>query len=634
MNSPHPSHAAGQNSGQSGFWPSLLTFGFLAAIATTHLAAADPQLSTAGISPKGNLALSVTGTAGASVLVESSPTLTDWTAIGSVVLTNGAAGFFLPPGDDFAFLRTRNVDPASLPSAPTIVPKVNADFVKSRFESGDGQTVKFLDDAGYTYEILLTEDALVDSAVLQFAVVNQATGFPAGWNYLTGIQITPFTAALLGDSTLTITAPAGATLGTVAAVAWSTSGREVHLVPRTVNGSRVVIPMGHLGGFGLCKITGTPSGPIATSHPADSVAWIEQQIALAQLQGTLTQSRHASPSGVGGGSPMRPAAETLGAVVFEEMIQRGVTARLRSALYSDDRLEQGLREYNMITHGLEGELANPVNTDLRQLIQETDALALQALNSSIDRAFARCRAKSVKALIRLYRDIRWTRRGRISQVISLADRARFRDLLSRAARFKLELLSSTAYNIASGTVLASVSAEFTLSFPVTDLETKGKARISGTAPVAIDTTSWNNPPEGCSAQSGPAPGNGAVYNLGVKSADLDIDSHIVYGDDDIAVPEISLEWDPFTAAPLEHYVLTCLGHAIPQPGGFWAAAFGSLHKSEIQQISDGRQVLFVPSIGYDGGRKEYRKEYLQTGAVGTGSASETTTLRVTFLGVE
>ncbi len=219
-------------------------------------------------------------------------------------------------------------------------------------------------------------------------------------------------------------------------------------------------------------------------------------------------------------------------------------------------------------------------------------------------------------------------------MISLADRSRYRDLLSRAARFKLELLSSTAYNIASGSVLTSVSAEFTLSFSAADLEANGKARISGTAPITIDTTSWNNPPAGCTAQSGPGPGTGAVHNLGVDSVDLDIDSHIVYGDDDIAVPQLSLEWDPFTTPPLEQYVLTCAGHAIAQPGGFWTAAFGALHKGEIQQASDGRQVIFVPSIGYDGGRKEYRKDYLQTGAVGTGSASETTTLRVTFLGVE
>ena len=634
MNSSIVSKVRISNQKRSGFIRHLITSGVLSAIATVRLLAADPRLSTAGISPKGNLSLSVTGTAGASALVESSPNLADWTAVGSVVLTNGAAGFYLPPNDDFAFLRTRIVDPASLPSAPTIVPKVNQDFVKSRFESGDGQTVKFLDDAGYTYEILLTEDALADSAVLQFAVVNQATGFPAGWNYLTGIQITPFTAALLGDSTLTITAPAGASLGTVAAVAWSTSGREVHMVPRTVNGSQVVIPMSHLGGFGLCKITGTPSGPIAASHPVDSVAWIEQQIALAQFQGTLTQSRHASPLGLGGGSPISPAAETLNAIVSEEMIQRGVIGRLRSALYSDDLLEMGLREYNMITRGLEGELANPVNSDLRQLIQETDALALQALNSSVDRAFARCQAKSVKALVRLYRDIRWTRRGRISQVISLANRERFRDLLSRAARFNLELLSSTAYNIASGSVLTSVSAEFTLSFSVAELGSQHKARISGSSPIAIDTTSWNSPPAGCTAQSGPVPGTGAVYNLSLKSEDFDIDSHVVYGDDDIAVPQIGLEWDPLAASPREQYVLTCLGHEVQQPGGFWAAAFGSLHKSEIQQASDGRQILFVPSIGYDGGRREYRKDYLQSGAVGSGSASETTTLRVTFLGVE
>ncbi len=368
MNTIHLSHAAGQNPGRSGFWRSWVASGFLAVIATARLVAADPQFSAVGISPKGNLTLSVTGTAGTNVLIESSPTLTDWTAVGSVILTNGAAGFFLPPDDDFAFLRARNVDAASLPSAPTIVPKVNQDFVKNRFESGDGQTVKFLDDAGYTYEILLTEDALVDSAVLQFGVVNQAKGFPAGWNYLTGIQIAPFTAALLGDSTLTITAPAGVALDTVAAVAWSTAGVEVHMVPRTVNGSQVVIPIRHLGGFGLCKITGTPSGPIATSHPSDSVAWIEQQIALAQFQGALTQRRPASPLGERGGAPISPAAETLGAVIFEEMIQRGVTARLRSALYSDDRLEQGLREYNMITENLDSEIANPVNTDLRQLI--------------------------------------------------------------------------------------------------------------------------------------------------------------------------------------------------------------------------------------------------------------------------
>jgi hypothetical protein len=599
---------------------------------TARLIGADPLLSPIGITPKGNLSFSVTGPAGASALIESSPNLTDWTAIGSVVLTNGTAGFFLPPGDDFAFLRTQIVDPASLPSAPAITPKVNTDFVKSRFESGDGQTLKILDDAGYSYQVVITEDALADSAVLKFEVVNQATGFPAGWNYLTGIQISPAPVPLLGESTLTITAPAGTQLGTIAVVAWNSVGREVHLVPFTATDSQVTIPMNHLGGFGLCKIGATPTGSIAASHPADSVAWLEHQIALAQIQGALTQRHPDSPLNGRGGDARRPAEDTLGAQLMARDMRATVTGHLRSALYSDDRLEQGLREYSFMTAVLDYFLSNPANTQLAQLVQETDTLALQALNASVDRAFARCQSGNIKALVRLFRDVRWTRKGRISRVISLADRARYLDLLSRAARFKLEMLSSTAYNIASGTVLTSVSAEFTLGFTAIDLENH-KARIKGTATTTIDSTSWNQPPAGCTAQSSPATGTGAVYDLHFTSVDGDIDSHIVSTDEDIAVPQASLEWDPFTAAPLEHYVLNCAGVAIPQPGGFWTAAFGSLHKGELQTASNGHQVLFIKSLGYDG-RREFRKEYQQTGSVGSGSATETTDLRVTFLGVE
>ena len=632
MNSPHASHAAGLNLVRPGLGRHVFASGILATFATARLFAADAQLSTAGISPKGNLAFSVTGTAGATALLESSPNLTDWTAIGSVVLTNGAAGFFLPPGDDFAFLRTQIVDPASLPSAPAITPKVNQDFVRSRFESGDGQTLKVLDDAGYTYQVVITEDALADPAVLKVEVVNQATGFPAGWNYLTGIQISPASAPLLGDSILTITAPSGTTWGTIAAVAWNAVGKEVHLVPFTVTEGQVTIPMNHLGGFGLCKIAGTPSGSIAASHPTDSVAWLEQQFALSQLQGQLVERHLDSPSEGRGGSSQRPTQDTRGAQIMARDIRATVTGHLRSALSSDDRLEQGLREYNSMTAILDHFLANPVNTELAQLVKETDALAIQALNASVERAFARCQTRSIKALVRLFRDIRWTHRGRISRVISLADRERYRDLLSRAARFKLEMLSSTAYNIASGTVLTSVSTEFTLGFSVADLEAR-RGQIKGTAATTIDSTSWDQPPAGCTAQSSPATGTGAVYNLHFRSVDSDIDTHIVSSDEDIVVPQASLEWDPFTAAPLEHYVLNCEGRAIPQPGGFWAAAFGSLHKGEIQTAGNGRRVLFINSIDYDG-RTEYHKEYQQSGAVGSGSGSETTDIRVTFLGVE
>ena len=632
MNPPTSSKIPGRKQNRAGLLRRLICFGVPASMATARLSAADPQLSPLGITPKGNLSFSVTGTAGASALIESSPNLTDWTAIGSVALTNGAGRFFLPPGDDFAFLRTQIVDPATLPSAPAITPKVNSDFVKNRFESGDGQTLKILDDAGYTYQVVITEDALADPAVLKFEVVNQANGFPAGWNYLTGIQISPSAAPLLGESTLTITAPAGASLGTIAVVAWNAAGREVHLVPFSVTDNQVTIPMNHLGGFGLCRITGTPSGSIAASHPTDSAAWLEQQIALAQIQGALTQRHPDSPMAGSGGASRHPTEDTFGAMLMARDMRATVTGHFRSALSSDDSLEQALREYAIMTSVLDYFLSNPANTDLAQLVHETDTLALEALNGSVDRAFARCQSGNIKALIRLFRDIRWTHKGRISRVISLADRARYLDLLSRAARFKLEMLSSTAYNIASGTVLTSVSAEFTLGFTAADLENHN-ARIKGTTPSTIDSTSWNPPPGGCTAQSSPATGTGAVYQLHFTGVESDIDSHIVTSDENIVVPKASLEWDPFTAAPLEHYVLNCAGQSIPQPGGFWAAAFGSLHKGELQTASNGRQVLFLNSIDYDG-RREFHKEYLQTGSVGSGSASETTDLRVTFLGVE
>ena len=632
MNSPSVSQVRVLNPKHPGLIRQLFASGVLSAIATARLVAADPQLSSVGISPKGNLSFKVTGTAGASALIESSPNLTEWAAIGSVVLTNGAAGFFLPPGDDFAFLRTQIVDPASLPSAPAITPKVNQDFVKNRFESGDGQTLKILDDAGYTYQVVITEDALAAAKVLKFEVVNQAAGFPAGWTYLTGIQISPAPVSLLGDSALTITAPATVALGTIAVVAWDGAGKEVHLVPFSTTNSQVVIPLNHLGGFGLCKIAGTPSGSIAASHPTDSIAWLEQQIALAQLQGKLVERHPDSPLVGHGGSSKRPTQDTLGAQAMARIMVTSATYHLRSALSSDDSLELGLREYNAMKSLLDHFLANPENTDLAQLVQDTDTLALQALIGSFDRAFSRCQAGNIKALVRMYRDIRWTHEGRVSQLISLAQRDHFRDLLSRATRFKLEMLSSTAYNIASGSVLTSVSAEFMIGVSVADFENH-VGRITGTATTTIDSTSWIQPPAGCSAQSSPVTGTGAVFDLQFTGVDGDIDTHIVSGDEDIQIPQAVLQWDPFTAAPVEEYVLTCDGRSIAQPGSFWGAAFGSLHKSEIQIAPTGRQVLLVDTFNYEG-RGVYHKEYLQTGSVGSGSASETTNLRLTFLGVE
>ena len=632
MNSPTVPKDRVPNRKRFGLLQRLIPCGVLAAIATARLVAADPQFSAVGISPKGNLSFQVTGTAGTSALIESSPNLTNWTAIGSVVLTNGAAGFFLPPGDDFAFLRTQIVDPASLPSAPAITPKVNQDFVKNRFESGDGQTLKILDDAGYTYQVVITEDALAVSQVLKFEVVNQAAGFPAGWTYLTGIQISPAPVSLLGDSALTITAPAGVSLGTIAVVAWDGAGKQVHLVPFSTTNSQVVIPLHHLGGFGLCKIAGTPSGSIAASHPTDSVAWLEQQIALAQLQGMLVERHPDSPMVGHGGSSKRPTQDSRGAQLMARLLLTSATYHLRSALSSDDSLEQGLREYASMTGLLDYFLSYPGNTDLAQFVQETDTLALQALIGSFDRAFSRCQAGNIRALVRMYRDIRWARQGRVSRLISLAQRDHFRNLLSRATRFKLEMLSSTSYNIASGNVVTSVSAEFMIGISVAEFEAHGH-RTSGTATTTIDSTSWIHPPAGCSAQSGPIPGTGAVFDLQFTGVDSDIDTHIVSGDEDIQIPRAVLQWDPFTTAPVEEYVLTCEGRPIAQPGSFWGAAFGSLHKSEIQIAPTGRQVLLVNTFNYEG-RGLYHKEYLQTGSVGSGSASETTDLRLTFLGVE
>lgn len=631
----HDSHGpttkhAGMAQFQPWFQRGMLAAGAILAAGTAL--ALDPQLTAKGISAKGNLQLSVTGAPADTVVIESSANLSEWNPVGSLQLTNGSARFYLPPADDFAFLRTRSVDPSILPASPSFTPKVNADFVKTRFENGDGQTLRILDDAGYTYEIVLTEDALADSAVIKFEVVNQAAGFPAGWNYLTGIQISPFSIPLLGESTLTITAPAGKPFGSVAAVAWNTDGTQVHLVPRTASGTQVTIPLNHLGGFGLCTYPSPLSGPLATSAPIQAVAELEQRLALAQLKGVLPLRQSSSPQRKGGGSSARPLADSESAQYLANELRSLATHHLRTALYSDMYLESSLQEYNGMGALLDPLLADPRNTDLAQVAQEIDALAIQALNASIDRAFERCKSGNLRALIRLYRDVRFTRRGRVARAISVAQRARFKDLIERAARFKFELLSSTAYRINSGTVLSSVSATFTLAFPPAEIGAP-KNRISGTATTTIDTTSWNNPPGGCAVRSSPVPGNGAVYRLSIYTPDLDIDSHIVSTDEDFAIPHLSLEWDPFTVAPLEKYVLTCAGFEIPQPGGFWGSAFGALHKDEIQRTADGRQVLFVDTLRFDG-QKEFRKEYLREGAVGSGSASETTDLRITFLGVE
>jgi hypothetical protein len=359
---------------------------------------------------------------------------------------------------------------------------------------------------------------------------------------------------------------------------------------------------------------------------------MEQRLALAQLRGVLALRHADSPLRNGGGSSARPLADSESAQYLATELRSLATHHLRTALYSDTYLESSLYEYNGLSALLDPLLADPRNTDLAQVAQDTDALAVRVLKASIDRAFERCKAGNIRALIRLYRDVRLTRQGRVARVISLADRARFKDLLERAARFKFELLSSTAYHINSGTVLSSVSATYTLAFPPAELGDP-KNRISGTAVTTIDTTSWNQPPAGCAVRSNPVPGTGAVYRLSIYTPDLDIDSHIVSTDEDFAIPRLALEWDPFTVAPLEKYVLTCAGFEIPQPGGFWGSAFGALHKDEIQRAANGRQVLFVDTLRFDG-QKEFRKEYLRDGPVGSGSASETTDLRITFLGVE
>ncbi len=609
----------------------LMALALCGSLVSVQTRAIDFKLSSNGLSPKGNLGFDLAGPSKSSAVVETSPNLVDWTSAGLVTLTNGQSGFFLPPTSDELFCRVREATTNDFPRTPSFIPAVNSDFVKTTFVTDDGLEIKFTDDGGFTYDVTFGSDSLFEPLDVVMEVVNDTTELPSGWTYLGGIQLSPFPTPVFGDAQLVITTPAGTDISKVVAVTWDAGGKNLHLVPHTIAEAKITIQLNHLGGFGLCSVTGKIGGPVLEARPYRKMDTTEQLLALAQLgllnnEGTGLKAQSELSAQAGSLPPLTPC--DFGSA-FERLISREVLQPLHAALYSDSTLEESLHNYAGITADVTDFVGEPCNEPLRRLIAQTDALALQALNNSIDRAVQQCKQHNLKALVRLWRDIRLTRKGHWGQSVSLAERERYRQLLHDCAQFKLEVLSSISYTTAAGTVISSASSTLLLQAETTS---PGKLSIIGNGPSTLDTTEWQNPPAGCSISSAPASGSMAVQNLAIYNFDTDVENHILRSDDDIRLPTYKLLWDPLVVPASEHYTITCVGVSAPQLGSFWGAIFGGFHKDEIKKTSGGRQVMLVDQWNLQSVILPEKKEYQRSGSIAGGSANETTTLFLYFTG--
>ncbi|MDB6036563.1 MAG: hypothetical protein JWM99_404, partial [Verrucomicrobiales bacterium] len=235
--------------------------------------------------------------------------------------------------------------------------------------------------------------------------------------------------------------------------------------------------------------------------------------------------------------------------------------------------------------------------------------------------------RDLRALIRLYRDIQLTKVGHWSSKLSLARKAHYKALFVQYAKFKLDLVSSTAYTTAAGTVRSSVSANFTLQ-PLEDTEdfvTKGSGAFS------MDSEAWDNVVDPCTASASPTPGLLAVAHLYLRQTDVNINK-IIMTEDGIRRPLYGLLYDPFAVTPGENYRLTCEGRSIGLFPSFWGAIFGGFHKNEVKKMPDGREAIYVNDFTYESNRAPSKKEYQNIGSVAGGDSSETTDITIEFTG--
>jgi hypothetical protein len=589
------------------------------------------NLSAPRLSPKGNLAFDAQGPVNETGIFEISPNLIDWAAMGSFSLYNGKSTLYLQPLSETLFCRIRAAEPNEVPHPAAFTASINTDFHKTAFLTEAGLFFKVTDDNNFTYELTISPEPLIDPDDFVLDVVNDTSGLPSdGLKYLGGIRLSPGDLSFFGEAKVVITAPPGTDLSGIVALAWEQDGVELHPVPRSIDGFQVTIPLQHTGGFGIARIVGTNTASVLKAMPTESSQQVEYLVARDQLQSSLSAGSPQAASIERARIHAATPAPCDSLQIQDTIIRILVPPRLRAALASDATLENGLSTYRNATamvSDFDSKLSEPCNAATASLIAEVDDLALQALDSSIERAAVHCSQRDLRALVRLYRDIELTKVGHWSSKLSPSRKAHYKELFIQYAKFKLELLSSTSYTTAAGTVRSSVSA----NFPMQALENGDDFIIQATGAFGMDSEAWDNVVSPCIASAAPAPGLLAVNHLYLRQTDIDINK-IVTTDDDIRRPTYGLLYDPYAATPGENYKLTCDGRSIGLFPSFWGAIYGGFHKNEIKKMPDGRQALYVKDFHYDSDRTPSKKEYQNIGIVAGGDSSETTDITIEFLG--
>ncbi len=596
--------------------------------------AASPTLGAPTRTPQGNLRLTATGDSGTTGLIEVSPNLVDWMTLDRVTWgANGAAAaWYLRPQGERLFSRVRIPETFETPTPFSFTAVVNPDFRKSTFVTDQGGLLKLTDDNGWIYQAVLPSGALMVPEDVVLEVINEAHGLPEGMTYLGGVRLSPAGRRLVADATIVITLPEGVDATHLLAIAWQADGSELHLVKRSIQDRQITIPISHMRGIGLVQYQDLGANSLIATIPTALIDQIEHAAARGQLGLPMFPDLPPGPPPAPSPSLAEVADPPCAASrILERVFQRLRIPELSAAIANDALLEDALFNWLITGRAFAEELALPCNASAAALADHCDDLAILAIEHSIDLAVAHCKQHDLRALVRLWRDARWSGMGTWGKKFGPAQRSAVLEKLRTCAQFRLEIFSSTAYTSKAGTVTTSVSSTFPLRMG--DGGGSPSNPIRGSGEVTLDATDWLNPVSPCIPRSSPSPGQAAVFDLFLLGFGDDLNRLVVHTDADIPRPQYGLLLDPLVTAAAENYVLTCQGFPVNQGPSFWGTVFGAFHKDRIRKLPDGRQAFWFLDWTYTDDNSPEHKDFLTQGTVGSGqTGSETTVLNLYFTG--
>lgn len=449
---------------------------------------------------------------------------------------------------------------------------------------------------GSKFTLTFPRNALLSDERITLTPVSSIDGLPLSGGLTAAVQLAPEGLRLLKAITLTIQPANAPPPGEQVGFAFEGQGKEYHRYPLELRASPITMSLFHFSGYGVGKGTDS-SGHVPTSPEAQA-----RQALADEVKGARGQEAYPTAT--------LSAAEKI----LRDWRLASVAPGLAAAETDSGKLDGGTAEFlswwrNVELLGLSDRLHDEIEAGF-------DSVA-RGLNHGIDAAAGICTDQDDPT--QAPRVVRW---AKTASLLGLGGRggldfeAAFAKV-QECARFQLSF-----YSVMQVTPVETGNLETRLGALVL-LHLTEDSLFALTGESMLDYTSVEFVPAvgGCTETVTPTVESGQMtvismaINLNLK--------------EDMASPEIALEFSPFTMQdrPLEQLTLSCPGD--PSPRNIfthaWASGFGQLHADEMDPVAE-PAAYTVRGWNAGEGTTYARKIYDRNGTEGGIKATELTTL--------